>query len=252
MARPSARSSVRLLGAFGAALVALAFPARAEAAITLYFDHSAGGGSVSGTYPGGTFSAAPGPYFWSTSPGAPASMITFCGELSQHISQGHTYDFQVSPVNTAPGTTGAALQSLFAGHFDSAWAAPTFTGSLESRAFQLAVWEIVYDGPAGLHLGDGNFTSTGGDLMSLATPGGLAQSWLTSLTTATATNLLAGPGQNWQLVWLTNSSAQDQLALIPAAAVSTPAPATLAVWVVGLGAALLFGGAARRVAVARA
>ncbi|MBX9628176.1 MAG: hypothetical protein K2X82_30540 [Gemmataceae bacterium] len=216
----------------------LAAPGRAAAGyVTLQFDHTTAAGAVAVSYPGGTVSGVPGPYYWDPVGGPPAGgfadpTATFCVQLSQYISTGQAYTFQVDPVAAAAGpAVGKLFETLWAGHYDPAWGANGFTGSTASAAFQLAVWELVYDGAGALDVAGGNF--------QVKKPNGaaatLAQGWLTALPTDP--NLFGTKYAGQELVWLSHPTAQDQLAMRASPrepqAAPVPAPAGLVLGLIG-------------------
>jgi len=78
--------------------------------------------------------------------GAQGDYLTFCIELTEHISGGSTYTYDVVAPEDAPNALGGMgiadadrLARLWGTHFDAG-----FTSS-EAAAFQLAVWNIVHD-----------------------------------------------------------------------------------------------------------
>lgn len=138
---------------------------------------------------------------------------TFCVELTQFVAPGGTYTFnEILPLANlfGGGTSGAnianLLGELYADEFDNVDTAA------EAASFQVAVWEIVKDGGAGvanLNLGAGNFTLVSG--------ASLAASYLANL----------GGGPVEALVGLQNPSNQDQIVLAKAGAV-IPLPGAFA------------------------
>jgi hypothetical protein len=221
-----------------AAVVLLAAPARSPAeSITMAltgFPNGSGNVSLDGT----TITAAPiGPLDWTQyqsggapfnhppNPNFPNPVTTFCIELGNtagtQITPGTPYTFGVrSDLTTAPtiGTQAKAnaILELYGRHYDPAWAAAGFTGSAASVAFQLALWELVYDGPGG-SLSGGRFSVDPATFPEAAT----AQSWLNGLTGDTSVFASAFP--NMELVALVAPAdpneaklatpTQDQLAL---------------------------------------
>jgi len=216
--------------------------ARAET-VTLHLD-SVTPGSVQGTYNGTTSSFTPGPYFWSTTTTPINSVSTFCVQLDQFITVGQTYTFQKTSLTDTP-TVGNQMKAnyiteLYGRYYKAAWNSSGFTGSTQATAFQLALWKLIYDGPtdakdkASLSLSSGKFSDTS---PSDATAVSLAQKYLTGGGGYTA---LSGDTSQFaknkdlaglQLAGLTDMTnpgavvsggVQDQLVLVPAAAVPAP------------------------------
>ncbi|HEY1188705.1 MAG TPA: hypothetical protein VGE74_13710 [Gemmata sp.] len=193
-----------------------------------------------------------GPFYWSQNQlpvngNFPPPVATFCIELAANQplpSIGSNVVFDVVSPAAAP-TIGndplkvAAISELYGRYFQTAWLDKnTFHGSVESAAFQLALWELVYDGAASKNLATGNFLATG--LGSYTTT---AQSMLDSLngSNAFATNL-----GGYELVALlapattdptkAQDQVQDQITLRPKA---VPAPPALLL--AGIGGLALLG-----------
>lgn len=242
-------SAVRTRSLWTAAVVAAAglvagSPRASAETVKLAFDKTTGQ-SATVTFPENgspkTVSTTPGPYYWHPVGGTlnsqfPATTTTFCVELGQPVSVGSSYTFDVKPVADVVGAAKAGqFLKLWGAHFDTAWATSGFAGSVASTAFQLAVWELVYDGPGSLNLAGGNFLVPNANLATTSTAAGLAKSWLDGLAAVPASTFdTRYPGQ--QLVWLSNGSAQDQLTMIPAAAPNpVPGPAGAVLGLVGLG-----------------
>jgi len=100
------------------------------------------------------------------------------------------------------------------------------TGSLQSAAFQLAVWEIVNEATTTLNVNSGDFYVTGGS----STVRTLANTWLTSSAGAAITQTMS--------VWEGGNSTQDLAVFAP-----IPEAETYAMLLAGLG---LMGFVARR------
>src|SRR5437763_1662024 len=163
------------------------------------------------------------------------------------ISPGTPYTFGVrSDLTTAPtiGTQAKAdaILELYGTHYNPAWAAAGFAGSADSVAFQLALWELVYDG-AGGSLTGGRFA-----VDPLAFPeAATAQTWVNGLTGNPGAFAAAFPDS--QLVALVapadpseaklSTPTQGQLTII-----AKPVPAPPAAVLAGL-ALVLLGGRAR-------
>lgn len=211
-----------------------------------------------------TFTNTPvGPFYWSQNQvppntNFPPPIATFCIELAANQplpSLGSNVVFDVVSPAAAP-TIGnnalkvAAIAELYGRFYDLAWNnKTTFNGSVASAAFQLALWELVYDGSASKNLSAGNFQATG-----LGTYTTTAQSMLNSLN---GSNAFATRFGGYELVALlapatsdptkAQDQVQDQLILRP-----TPIPAPPAVLLAGFGVLALMGRArlARRAATA--
>ena len=239
-----------------AAMMSVAPTASAET-ITMAFSTMTGSAPVGVTYTiGGTTtstSVTPGPFYWQQT-GSPlnsnfgSTVATFCVEVNQQFQSAGT-DFTVNSLASVTGTAKAtAIEKLYANNYNSAWANPSFTGSTNSTAFQLALWELVHDGPNEA-LASGNFKYTG----SLSSGAGLAaKNMLTDLagTSSSAFGTLFG---NAHLVWLSNGSKQDQITLLIPRVPDTPVPAPPSIVLAGLALGTgVFGRVFRRRKVAEA
>lgn len=152
--------------------------------------------------------------------------VTFCPDLYQHVdSNVNSYALTAlasMPVVTPPVTTmGAARAAVLNTLYCNYGVAAETTGDADfAEAFQLSVWEIVYDwtgGPLDLSAGDLTATAQGGGSL----PSGV-QSWVATISASLGT---AASG-DWVL-GLGNPDHQDQLV--------TPAPGAIAlVGVAGL------------------
>jgi len=162
---------------------------------------------------------------------------TFCTELTQFISTGDTFTYSSVAVADMPtvGQLGAPMGSFRAGLiqelFNNYYATAVNGTTTEAAAFQVAVWEIVYEDrvddvgssltiAAALNAGADSFTvSSNYDAVQQA------NTWLDALTgNYSADDSLIGFG---------SGSAQDQLLLVP-----LPAP----LWLAGVGlAGVVFG-----------
>ncbi|HXD88920.1 MAG TPA: hypothetical protein VN641_20690 [Urbifossiella sp.] len=213
-----------------AAAVAAGCLSRAPAAadtVNLTFERTTHSQAVSVNVKGTSVTGTPGPYYWQES-NAPAGSpfpnptTTFCVELTQHISTGNTYTYTETPLASTPGvnaTEATLISELWGAHFNTAWESSSFTGSSASTAFQLALWELVYDSGSNLSLTSGNMKVTSADSTTVA----LAQSWLNGLSSLPS-NEFATNFAGSQLVWLSNSYKQDQLTMLPLPPSPPPPP----------------------------
>ena len=220
-----------------AALMSVATTASAET-VTLDFTKTTGSATVPVTYTIGSTttstSITPGPYYWQQT-GSPmnsnfgSTVATFCVELNQGFPSASA-DFTVSALASVAGTAKAgAVEKLYANNYSSAWANPSFTGSSTSTAFQLALWELVYDGPSGA-LGTGNFKYTG----SLSSGVGLAAKNMLAALAGTSSSAFGNAFGGAQVVWLSNGNKQDQITIINPKVPETPVPAPPSVVLAGL------------------
>lgn len=86
--------------------------------------------------------------------------IAFCVDLTRYMGDGKIYEFGVN-------LFGAAIVNNLDKLFSSVYAEVDTTQ--EGAAFQVAIWEIVYDSAAGFDLGDGDFEASNNiDVINLA------------------------------------------------------------------------------------
>jgi hypothetical protein len=133
---------------------------------------------------------------FTTSVNGGASFLSYCIDLTQPVAVGGASDSSYTRVAGGsysfanPGTA-ASLSKLF-----------TFAGSLvnsnsSSAAFQLAVWEIIYESPSNAYSMTSGRASFGTQDAREAATITLADSWLNALSSTPATapiSILASPG----------------------------------------------------------
>ena len=226
------------------------------AAVNYTLATSAGG---TGTSQGAT----PGPYYWTTTastlPGGAGPGTTFCIDLTHHVAVGSSYTFTVNPLSAATtvkndGTTALssteinakvnAITALFGNYYKTAWENPSTANTQPSySAFQLALWELLYDSKTDLANSSNVFS--GGNLTSTDTNANAAQNMLTYTLSTTGMNaglaaFNTGAFANKQLVALTCSGAQDQIWLENKPSITT-VPAPPAILLAGFGLMALAG-----------
>lgn len=152
---------------------------------------------------------------------------SFCVELDQTINLGGTFTYEMIEVTDGPkpgialgagpmGQTKAdMLAKLWAAYYDQA-----LLSNANAAAFQVSVWEIVYDGD--LDLFDGGFQARYAGLGSAPAFVQTAQGWLDSL---------GGLTEMAALRVMSNNSRQDQLVMVP-----LPAAAWAGLSLIGAGA----------------
>lgn len=141
--------------------------------------------------------------------------LTFCTEITQHATSSiKTYNVVDPEVVSLPpigSFKSDALRNLYSFVGD----APTTVGANAdfAAAFQIAVWEIVYDfssieGASSLDVADGAFTAvnTNNTALSATIMGHLATFFAAALSS---------PIQSYTLYGLENDTAQDQLIAVP-------------------------------------
>lgn len=148
---------------------------------------------------GGTSNGSGGIFNWTmnnndvTSTGDPfpvvngGKFITFCIEILETIPGGATVNYESINLADAPnnngaqGPMGAAKAALIRAWFGNYWQGEVANWTLdEARAFQLGLWEIVYEnsGTVGVFsAGGGTFYRTGGSTGGV----GLAEFWFQNL-----------------------------------------------------------------------
>jgi len=151
------------------------------------------------------------------------SFSAMCVDVNHDLSFGTTYTNYTAMTPAAYGFT-ATQVGLF-NRLYTDYYATSHTNGVNAAAFQIAVWEITYDGNGALNHGAGTFTlGAGGNATAKST----AASWLSSLTplassawTFTVLDSRVTGGQ---------SATQDLLVAIP-----VPEPETYALLLAGLG-----------------
>lgn len=128
----------------------------------------------------------------------PANFKSFCVDLEQVVSANTDYRFTVrTPEQMGwAADVGASLARLWVDHIAEV------TDGDHSAAFQLAVWETVYDTDRNLSTGAFQATSPSSAIA-------IAQQWLGGLASPTLRDLP-------QVIVLEHGDAQDQFTVIPA------------------------------------
>lgn len=197
-------------------------------------DTNAFGGVINGM-PVGTFNYT---VVSSTDPRFSGTFQSFCADYFQPVTTGDTYSYVPVAISALPDigtdpTKLARIQELYDRFYT---AAVNGTGD-QAGAFQLALWELTYDGAGAVDIASGNFiaTAAGG-----STNTAIAQNWLNTIDDPTA----PAPADSFELVGLFNGNNQDQI--VPLAPAPVPAPAALVLAVIGGGVLLARRRAARK------
>ncbi len=157
-----------------------------------------------------------------------SDVVFWCIQLDQFFNFGNSYTDYV-PVPEVSGTVATLLGKLFTQAFASA-----LLDTDHSAAFQLAIWEIVYD-PSSLNLSSGGFrvTQANGHTNTLS----IAQNWLAHLGDFTNT---------YHLTFLQSPAHQDFVTFGRIFAKSVPEPHPLALIALAMLAMIGVLGARRR------
>jgi PEP-CTERM motif len=151
---------------------------------------------------------------FAVSTAALGSFTAYCVELNQEISLNTTYtDFTVAASPTFSNTN--ALTDIGRLYSENL----TLTGSVAQAAFQIAIWEIIYETGGTYAVGSGVAQFSGGS----ADPGALALAD-TYLADLAATNV-------YNVTVLTSANEQD---LVTASTAPVPEPSTYALMAAGL------------------
>lgn len=175
--------------------------------------------AVTGAQIGGTFTFPIGQFVYNFRNGVgegallSGDTITFCTDLAQDVFPGYAL-YQVQPLSSAP-EPGPAMGPAKAQAIADVWAAVAglqFTSTPHAAAFQMMIWEIVYD--------------FNGSAASLDAGSGNVQYVITQTSQAYFANTLAifnsfktavGSGGDLSVLRaVTNGDNQDQLVFIPA------------------------------------
>lgn len=169
-----------------------------------------------------------GPFELTVTPdggGAPSRFISWCIDLAQYISDGTYHMSSTAPDgSTGGGAIGPQQENLLSQLFDS-YLGLAGVNRDNATSFQIAIWEIVYDGASGpldVSPSSGDFfvRSTGGsnDESIIST----ANTWLSALD--------SGSAGIARLVYFTSDTRQDQVSLAP-----VPLPAGVVLLLSGIG-----------------
>lgn len=172
--------------------------------------------NVSVSVNGGTSSGVAAGLFRVTEQNTTNDFLAFCIEITQNISLPTTYNInQTQPVAAVVGL----LDKLFTTYVDDVDTRD------EAAAFQVAVWEIIYDGASGpLDTGVGNFRLTN----SNAQVDAQADSYLT--------NLSSQAGGDYSLYFLNNVDYQDLIVWDDNTSTQVSAPSLIALILLSMGA----------------
>jgi hypothetical protein len=153
-----------------------------------------------------------------------AAIQVFCYEIDQHFNFGVTYDNDYTL-----GTP--SNESLLSALYQEAYGAAT-ASAMNSAAFQLAVWEILYDDDLSLFSGSFHTNRTGNATDALA------ETWLEGL---------GGFADKGDIILYTSGEHQDFIGRRPSSDVPEPRPVAL----IGIGLVAMLASARRREAVRR-
>lgn len=149
-----------------------------------------------------------------TDPYLASTYVTFCIDLKKHVSNGGNYAYSQTSLDQAPTPSGNGVNypmgATKAALLGKLWGA--YRGGLSSNvdfgAFQLAVWEIVFENSNTLDVNTGNFVVTLGNV-DAANARSTANTWLGNL------GLLPSYGGVYALTGDVQGGPQDQLVPTP-------------------------------------
>lgn len=168
-------------------------------------------------------------YNLSTDPLRKNGFQSFCVDIFSSFSFAVSSTDVLKPASIISSQAAVDLGRLYTNHhaaIDS-----RSSSAANEAAFQLAVWEIVNEGSGSYMLNNGNFKATG-------TGSALAQTWLSELSTASASNYNANIWAVQSMITSGKGYAQDVVVFAP-----VPEAQTYAMMLAGLG---LIGFSARR------
>ncbi len=226
-------------GAFFAAAASLALSAAPIAQAGILTSSSLTGEGVTINYNGANSGTTAGVFtgtFDIDGPGgsAPVNVLYWCVDIIKHVSVPFSYTgytaaaFQSPPLGFSAGRQ-LDLARLFANNFGTA-----LSDAQHSAAFQLAIWDVLFDNDANLSTygGAGQFGLSAGNAATIA----LAQGYVTNLG-----------GGNPQLVAVQFTSREHQDFITPGTPFLVPEPSPLPL--LGAGLAVMLFAMRRRTAV---
>ena len=250
------RFSIKAL-AIAAVIGSLAAGASATTTLNATFNGVSPGANFNYSFDGSSTSTTAGTFNWTSVTGGSVNygaFTAFCIDLTQNISTGGTYLYNVDPlqngptpgtdtgghgVNGAMGATKAGeLDELWGRYFNNILVGTTAQQQQNAAAFQIAVWDIVYGTGLNLTNNSANFHATNGSDPDV-------------VQAQTELNSLNGLGPMANLVALDSSTNQDMV-MSPSgtqpAGGAVPEPMTAGLSALGLGGLLLAALRRRRVA----
>lgn len=217
-----------------AAAFALAMPAQA-ATLSLTYDSSAAGyrsvtiDAVDVDVAGGNSRVAAGGFnMVDSTAGGLGAFIAWCVDLGAFLGTSGSHDYAMTDTpfgNGGETILGAGMDRVLA-LFNANYGEAITASRDASAAFQLALWEVVYDGD--FDLDNGVFQASASDTVA-----DLAGGYLTSASGYTGANL-------WDISYLESTAANRRQNLVTAEAVpSVPLPASAAMLLMAIGALAL-------------
>ncbi len=158
-----------------------------------------------------------------TNAGTGGQLETFCIELTQTISAGQQRTYAMhDDLTAAPRTDGVILSDTKADKLELFWGQyrDLVVDSDTASAFQVGIWEIVYDGDGVLDIQYGSGTFSVSSYSSYQDTFGIASQWLNGLDLN---------GERADLMALSNAHKQDQITEVP-----TPGAAAAGLVLLGL------------------
>lgn len=149
-----------------------------------------------------------------------SSLLTWCIELTQGVSQGSSYTYNV--VEDVADSWVNQVERLYTANQSA------IGTNVGAAAMQMAIWELTHAGGDNGNVTSGNIkTGANGNASVYNQAATLANSWLADLENATAVG--------WKVVKLTNDKAQDQITFQQVLATPLPGAALMFLSALGLG-----------------
>lgn len=149
-----------------------------------------------------------------------SSLLTWCVELTQGVSKGSSYTYDV--VENVTDSWVNQVERLYTANQSA------IGTNVGAAAMQMAIWELT-------HAGGDNGNVTSGDIKTKAKGNTSVYNQAATLANSWLSNLASDTAVGWKVVKLTNDRAQDQVTFQQVLATPLPGAALLFLSALGLG-----------------